>query len=122
MVRMSQRTAPGWGAIGTGNGARPRIAIWASPPKPPRRCWKSGGAFVPLRKGASRKAMGALAGSKSARPETIYMTEGIEDALTVAMVKPDLRVLAGYSLRNLGMILFPAAIATIGLARHELDW
>lgn len=74
---------------------------------------KSGGAFVPLRKGASRKAMGALAGSKSARPETIYMTEGIEDALTVAMVKPDLRVLAGYSLRNLGMILFPAAIATI---------
>lgn len=69
---------------------------------------KSGGAFISLRKGASRKAMGAIV-----QTETIYMTEGIEDGLTVAMVKPDLRVLAGYSLRNLGMILFPAAIATI---------
>lgn len=69
---------------------------------------KSYGAFVPLRKGASRKAMGSVV-----LPETIYLTEGIEDALTVAMVKPELRVLAGYSLRNLGLIQFPAAIATI---------
>ena len=69
---------------------------------------KSGGAFVPLRKGASRKAMGAMI-----RTETIYITEGIEDALTVAMIKPELRVVAAYSLRNLGVIEFPSRIETI---------
>lgn len=69
---------------------------------------KSGGAFIPLRKGASRKTMGAIV-----RPETIYLTEGIEDALTVAMVKPDLRVIAAYSLGNFAAIQFPATIATM---------
>lgn len=69
---------------------------------------KSGGAFVPIRKGSSGRSMADLRG-----PETIYVTEGIEDALTVAMVKPDARVAAAYSLRNLGFIQFPEAITTI---------
>ncbi len=69
---------------------------------------KSGGAFVPIRKGASGCSMSALRG-----PETVYVTEGIEDALTVGMAKPDARVVAGYSLRNLGFIQFPELIATI---------
>lgn len=69
---------------------------------------KSGGAFVPIAKGASGKSMGELV-----RPETLYVAEGIEDALTVATAMPDARVIAGYSLRNLGMIQFPATIATI---------
>lgn len=77
---------------------------------------KSGGSFVPLRKGASRKAMGGIV-----RPEPIFVTEGIEDALTVAMVKPDLRVVAGYSLRNLGVIQFPAAIETIVIVADRDD-
>ena len=71
---------------------------------------KSRGAFVPLRKGASRQTMGAMR-----RPETLYVTEGIEDALTVAAVKPEARVIAAYSLGNLGVIEFPAAIETIVL-------
>lgn len=71
---------------------------------------KSGGAFVALRKGASRRPMGQLA-----RPDTLYVAEGIEDALTVAMAKPDARVVAAYSLGNLGAIQFPATIQTIVL-------
>ena len=71
---------------------------------------KSRGAFVPLRKGDSRQTMGQLR-----RPDTLYVTEGIEDGLTVAMCKPDARVIAAYSLGNLGTIEFPATIGTIVL-------
>jgi hypothetical protein len=77
---------------------------------------KSGGAFVPLRKGASQKAMGQLR-----RPETLYVTEGIEDALTVAMCKPDARIVAAYSLGNLGAIQFPDTIPTIVLVADRDD-
>lgn len=69
---------------------------------------KSGGAFVSIRKGATGKTMGAV---RMAEP--VYVTEGIEDALTVAMCKPDARVIAAYSLGNLGNIEFPPAIASI---------
>jgi hypothetical protein len=63
---------------------------------------KSGGSFVPLRKGASQRSM------KDIRQlERVDVTEGIEDGLTIAMARPDLRVLAGYSLSNLGVIEFP---------------
>lgn len=71
---------------------------------------KSRGAIVPLRKGASRRTMGQLV-----QPDTLYVTEGIEDALTVAMCKPEARVAAAYSLGNLGTVEFPPAIATIVL-------
>lgn len=77
---------------------------------------KCGGAFVPIRKGASGKSMAALTA-----PEAVYVTEGIEDALTVAMCKPDARVVAGYSLRNMGFIEFPAAIETIVIVADRDD-
>lgn len=77
---------------------------------------KSRGAFVPLRKGASRQSMGQMR-----TPEPLYVTEGIEDALTVAMCKPEARVIAAYSLGNLGVIEFPKAIETIILVADRDD-
>lgn len=74
------------------------------------------GAFIPLRKGASRQSMGQL---RIAEP--LYVTEGIEDALTVAMCKPDARVIAAYSLANLGAIEFPRTIETIVLVADRDD-
>jgi len=71
---------------------------------------RSKGAFVPLRKGASRLSMGHMR-----RPESIYTAEGIENALSVAMKQPDARVVAAYSLGNLGMIEFPPAVTAIVL-------
>lgn len=71
---------------------------------------RSGGGFVPLRKGATQRPMGQLT-----RPDVLYVTEGIEDALTVALAMPDARVVAAYSLGNLGAIQFPPTIATIVL-------
>lgn len=69
---------------------------------------KCRGAFVPIAKGASGHSMGTLA-----QPETVYVTEGIEDALTVAQTRPALRVIAAYSVDNIGAIEFPPMIDRI---------
>lgn len=71
---------------------------------------KSGGAFVPIAKGASGVSLGQLRAA-----ETVYVTEGIEDALCVAMVRPAFRVIAAYSLGNLGAIVFPRLIERVVL-------
>jgi hypothetical protein len=77
---------------------------------------KSGGAFVPIRKGASKLSM-----SRIRAPEAVYVTEGIEDALTVAMAAPLVRVIAAYSLGNLGAIAFPPILETIVIVADRDD-
>lgn len=68
------------------------------------------GAFIPLRRGASGKSMAEMPAG-----EWIHATEGIEDALVGAMARPELRVIAGYSLGNLGSIEVPAAAGGLTL-------
>lgn len=77
---------------------------------------RSRGAFIPLRKGASRQTMGQMR-----RPEPLYTAEGIENALSAAVKKPDARVIAAYSLGNLSVIEFPRAIDTIVLVADRDD-
>jgi hypothetical protein len=62
-----------------------------------------GGGFIPVWKGRHRCSLKDL-------PEgtPVYVTEGIEDALTVAIARPDLRVIAAISLGNIGAIELPA--------------
>lgn len=43
----------------------------------------------------------------------IVITEGIEDGLTVALAKPDMRVAVAVSLSNMGALELPPAIATV---------
>lgn len=43
----------------------------------------------------------------------VYLTEGIEDALSVCMVLPHVRVIAGISLSNLGGVELPRNVATV---------
>lgn len=60
------------------------------------------GGFIPVWKGASRKPMKDLA------PGTrIYAGEGIEDALSVALVRPHERIVAAVSLSNIGNLELP---------------
>ncbi len=67
------------------------------------------GAFVPLRKGASGKAM-----AQAPAGEFFYVAEGIEDGLVAAMARPQLRIGAGYSLGNIGAIELPEAFRAGG--------
>lgn len=66
------------------------------------------GAFIPISKGETGRSMSQLR-----QAETIYITEGIEDALTVSMIRPKFRVVAGYSLSNIGAIEFPPLVEAI---------
>lgn len=67
-----------------------------------------GGSFIPLRKGASGKAMSDMPAG-----ELVLITEGIEDALTAAMARPAARIVAGYSLPNIGSIVWPEAMGAL---------
>ena len=60
------------------------------------------GGFVPIHKGRSNVSMANMA-----EGEPIYVTEGIEDAIAVRMVKPEARIIAAISLPNIGGILLP---------------
>ncbi|MBT0667012.1 toprim domain-containing protein [Novosphingobium profundi] len=62
------------------------------------------GGFIPISKGSSRKSMRDMP-----EGEPVYVTEGIEDALVVRMMMPAARIVAAYSLGNVGAIVLPAA-------------
>jgi hypothetical protein len=63
-----------------------------------------GGAFIPVNKGSSGKSMRHMS-----EGEAIYCSEGIENALVVRMKKPDARIIAAYSVGNIGAIVLPPA-------------
>lgn len=63
-----------------------------------------GGGFIPINKGASGKSMADMP-----EGEPVYVTEGIEDALCVRMLKPEARIIAAISLGNIGAVVLPPA-------------
>lgn len=62
------------------------------------------GGFIPINKGSSGKPM-----AKMPEGEPVYVTEGIEDALVVRMMRPEARIVAAISLANMGGIVLPPA-------------
>ena len=72
------------------------------------------GACIRLWKGASNKSL------RHAPPgETVDITEGIEDGLSVVVSAPEYRVLAAISLSNMSGIELPPAITTVRLWRQR---
>lgn len=71
-------------------------------PDPKKVLGKMWGGFIPIHKGSSGKPMSAAPAD-----EPIYVTEGIEDALVVRMMKPEARIIAAISLGNIGAIVLP---------------
>ncbi|MGL5447532.1 MAG: DUF7146 domain-containing protein [Rhabdaerophilum sp.] len=68
------------------------------------------GGWIPVWKGKSGKGLKLLAAG-----EWVAVTEGVEDALTVAMARPDLRVLSALSLSNIGGLQLPERVGGIYL-------
>lgn len=63
------------------------------------------GGFIPIHKGASGKSM------RHAKPgEKIYGAEGSEKCLAIRMKMPGARICSLVSLRNMGAVVFPAAV------------
>jgi len=66
------------------------------------------GGFVPIWRGASAIPLRAAPDG-----ETVAIAEGIETALSVALVAPELRVLAAVSLSNLGRMVLPETVRSV---------
>lgn len=68
------------------------------------------GGYIPLNKGRHACALKDI-------PEgtDIYLSEGIEDGLSVAMGRPDLRIIAGVSLSKLGSVMLPDQMGALVL-------
>ena len=66
------------------------------------------GATIRIARGASGKALAAAPAG-----EWIHATEGIEDALSLAIACPGLRIVAAYSLAALGQMRFPESIGGV---------
>lgn len=72
------------------------------------------GGMIPLWRGASRKPLkDAPAG------EWLAVSEGIEDGLSVALCRPDLRVVAALSLSNMGGLALPEHIGGVYIAAQN---
>jgi hypothetical protein len=69
-----------------------------------------GGGFIPLWRGASGRPI-----REAQEGETVAITEGIEDALTIALHRPEWRVLAAVSLGNMTNLQLPPALNDIVL-------
>lgn len=68
------------------------------------------GGAIRLWRGESGKAM-----NQAPEGDVVAIAEGIEDALTIALEDPTLRVLAAVAISNMGAILLPPGIGTVFL-------
>lgn len=68
------------------------------------------GGYIPLWRGVAGTPLAAVTAE-----ETVAVTEGIEDALTVALFMPEWRVIAAVSLGNMADIELPAAVQRLVL-------
>ncbi|WP_310532531.1 toprim domain-containing protein [Novosphingobium sp.] len=69
----------------------------------------SRGAFVPINRGLLAKGAAGQSLRAMAEGAPVYVTEGIEDAIVVRMMRPNDWILAAYSVTNMGMMVLPEA-------------
>jgi hypothetical protein len=74
------------------------------------------GGHIPLWKGTHKRPLREIPAGTP-----IYVSEGIEDGLSIALAKPDLRVIAAVSLSNIGGLELPERLPGLspGAARRE---
>nr|WP_246573751.1 toprim domain-containing protein [Chelatococcus asaccharovorans] len=76
--------------------------------KPKRAYCEYAGGFVPLSRGRSGKPI-----AQAPQGEWVACAEGVENGLSVALARPELRVLTSVSLANLGNITLPDHIGGV---------
>ena len=92
-----------------------------APVDPPRLIWPRGwaGGKIPLARGESNLPE-RQAGEKGVA-DTLVISEGIEDGLTIALACPDYRVWAAGTLGNMAQIRIPDCAAEVVIAADN-DW
>jgi hypothetical protein len=72
------------------------------------------GGHIPIARGESNKAI-----AQAPAGETVDITEGIEDALSVAQAIPECRVVAAVSLSNLAALALPSQLKSVRIWRQN---
>jgi Toprim domain len=91
-----------------------------APVKPPRKIWPSfKGLAIRLWRGETEMAPGEAA--SHGLIDTLCLCEGVEDGLSVALARPDLRVWAAGSLDNLGAVRLPECCEAV-IVCADNDW
>jgi hypothetical protein len=75
---------------------------------PKKTLGRYAGGFVPLSRGASGKPMKQAPGG-----EAVAIAEGIETALSIAIARPDLRVVSAVALPNMRRVSLPGAVRRV---------
>ena len=70
-----------------------------------------GGGTIRLWKGSSGRPL-----AKALPGETVVISEGIEDGLTIALARPEMRVLCAVSLANMASVTLPDAVTGVVIA------
>ena len=82
-------------------------------PKPKLVMGQKQGGFIRLWTGIGPRGGKGAPLSRAPAGSRIYITEGIEDGLSVAVLKPDARVIAACDLGNIGAVRLPPAIRVV---------
>jgi len=77
------------------------------------------GAWIPVWSGSGPRGGKAVSLAQAPAGTTVYVTEGIEDALSVVALLPEVRVLAAISLSNLGGLALPPAVTRVVLVADQ---
>lgn len=88
-------------------------------PKAKKVLGRFAGGWIPIWTGKGPRGGKGKALSDAPPGSTLYVTEGIEDALSVVALAPDLRVVAGISLSNLGSLELPQSIGRVVLVADQ---
>lgn len=104
----------------------PKRATWdkAPVPAPKKVLGDYGGALIQISRGTMDQGPrgGRAPALRDCKPGAhVFITEGIEDALSVCMVLPHVRVGAAISLSNLGQVVLPRAVTRVTLVADRDD-
>lgn len=93
--------------------AQDRYGVWRKAPvaKPKLTLGNWRGGYIPIARGSSGKSM-----KEAPEGDSVVITEGIEDALSIALLYPDRRVIAAVSIGNMQNIDLPNTIEKVYLA------
>ena len=103
--------------------AKDEAGNWRKAPVPdPKKVFgrmKAG--YIRLWTGTGPRGGKAVPLSRAPEGDHVYITEGIEDGLSMAVIKPDARVLVAISLGNIKEMILPAAIKRITIVADNDD-
>lgn len=93
----------------------PDGSIWTAPVPKAKKCYGSPkGGFMRLWRGRTDGKMNRNL-SKAGDSLRVFVTEGIEDGLSVALTRPEARVLCAYSVGNFAEMVLPPQVSHVTL-------